>query len=94
MYPKRYGEEGVEISSNPTKEEGLAEHIAQFLVAKRQPKIKADELESIFKELGYGEKELKDFTSYIWTPEGKDFFRKSIRVELWRAGYRPRGWEL
>ncbi|MBA7633027.1 hypothetical protein ES703_40583 [subsurface metagenome] len=82
------------ITANPTKEESLAEHIAHYLIAKRQPQIRAAELESIFKELGYGEKELKDFNSYILTPEGKDFFRKSIRVKLWRAGYRPRGWEL
>lgn len=82
------------VIANPTKEESLAEHIAQFLIAKRQPRIRADELESIFKELGYGERELKDFLSYIGTPEGKDFFRKAVRIELWKAGYRPRGWEL
>ncbi len=80
--------------ANLTKEERLAEEIAKFLVAKRQPRIKADELETIFKELGYGEKELREFLSYIWTPEGKDFFRKSIRHELRKAGYRPKGEEL
>jgi len=47
-------------------------------------------IESIFKELGYGEKELRDFTSYIETEGGKDFFRKSMRLELWKAGYRPK----
>ena len=75
---------------NPTIEEGLAQEIARYLMAKRQPIIKSAELESIFKELGYGEKELSDFTSYIETERGKDFFRKSIRLELWKAGYRPK----
>ena len=75
---------------NLTKEEGLAQEIARFLVIKKAPRIKADELESIFKALGYGEKELKDFLSYIWTQEGKEFFRKSVRLELWKAGYRPK----
>ncbi len=77
-------------TANPTKEEGLAKEIARYLVAKRQPIIKVAELESIFTELGHGEKELRDFTSYIQTEGGKDFFRKSIRLELWKAGYRPK----
>jgi len=77
-------------TANPAIEEGLAQEIARYLVAKRQPIIKADELDSIFKELGYGEKELIDFTSYIETQGGKDFFRKSIRLELWKAGYSPK----
>ena len=76
---------------NLTKEEGLAREIARFLVIKKAPRIRADELESIFKALGYGEKELKDFLSYIWTPEGKEFFRKAIRLELVIAGYQPKG---
>jgi len=78
-------------TANPTIEEGLAQEIAKYLVGKRQPIIKAVELEALFKELDYGEKELGDFTSYIQTQEGGDFFKKSIRLELWRAGYRPRG---
>ena len=78
-------------TANPTQEEHLAQEIAGYLMAKRQPIIKAAELESIFKELGYGEKELTDFTSYIQTEEGTNFFRKSIRLELWKAGYRPKG---
>jgi len=81
------------VTTTPTKEERLAEEIAKFLVAKRRPRIVADELETIFKDLGYGEKELRDFLSYIWTPGGKDFFRKAIRIELWEAGYRPKEWE-
>ena len=81
-------------TANPTIEEGLAQEIAKYLVAKRQPIIKAAELESIFKELGHGEKELRDFTSYIQTQEGKDFFRKLVRLELWKAGYRSKGEDL
>ena len=75
---------------NPAIEEGLAQEIARYLVAKRQPIIKSAELESIFKELGYGEKEMGDFTSYLETQGGKDFFRKSMRLELWKAGYQPK----
>lgn len=75
---------------NPAIEEGLAQEIARFIVAKKQPIIKAAELDSIFKELGYGEKELSDFTSYIETQGGEGFFRKSIRLELWKAGYSPK----
>jgi len=82
------GEGGNPATTNPTKEERLCEEIARLLVAKRQPRIKADELKSIFKELGYGEKEGWDFLSYIRTPEGRGFFRNTIRLELWKAGYR------
>lgn len=78
-------------TANPTKEEGLAQEIARYLVIKKAPRIKADELESIFGTLGYGKKELEDFTSYIWTPEGREFFRKAIRLELWKSGYQPKG---
>ena len=81
-------------TANYIKEESIAKEIASFVVAKRQPEVRANELESIFQELGYGEKELGDFLTYIQTSEGKDFFRKTIRMELWKAGYRPRGWEL
>jgi len=77
-------------TANPAIEEGLAQEIARYIVAKGQPAIKSAELESIFKELGHGEKELRDFTSYIESQEGKDFFRKSIRLELWKAGYSPK----
>ena len=77
-------------TANPAIEEGVAQEIAKYLVAKRQPIIKAAELESIFKELGYGKKELEDFTSYIETQEGKNFFRKAMRLELYKAGYRPK----
>jgi len=77
-------------TANPAIEEGLAQEIARYIVAKRQPAIKSAELESIFKKLGHGEKEISDFTSYVQTQGGKDFFRKSIRLELWKAGYSPK----
>jgi len=80
-------------TANPTKEEGIAKVIAKHLVATRQPIIKAADLETIFQVLGYEEKELSDFTSYIQTQAGKDFLRKQIRLELWYAGYHPRGRE-
>ncbi len=33
------------------------------------------------------------FFKYMKSPEGRNFFRKTIRVELWKAGFRPKGWE-
>jgi len=35
----------------------------------------------------------KRYFKYMKSPEGRDFFRKTIRVELWKAGFRPKGWE-
>jgi len=36
---------------------------------------------------------LKRFLKYMKTPEGRDFFKGTIRLELWKAGFRPKGWE-
>lgn len=82
------GEGANPATANPTKEEGIAKVLARYIVANRTPVIQAAELRGIFRDLGYGEKELKDFLSYIWTPEGRGFFRNTIRLELWKAGYR------
>ena len=30
---------------------------------------------------------------YTKSPEGREFFKKTIRTELWKAGFRPKGWE-
>ena len=76
-------------TANPTMEEVIVRKIASFLVAKSQPIIKHSELRAIFEAEGYGDKELSDFTSYIQTQEGRAFFRNSVRLELWKAGYRP-----
>ena len=35
----------------------------------------------------------KRFWKYTKTAECRDFFRKTIRTELWKAGFRPKGWE-
>lgn len=33
------------------------------------------------------------FFKYMKSPEGREFFRITIGSELWKAGYRPKGWE-
>ena len=33
------------------------------------------------------------FLVYAKSPEGRDFFKRTIRLKLWNAGFRPKGWE-
>ena len=33
------------------------------------------------------------FTKYLTSPEGREFFNKMLRLKLWEAGFRPKGWE-
>jgi len=80
------------MTTNPTKEEEFTIEIAQYLVEQRQPAITAKELEAVAEKLGY--EDIKGITNYIQSTEGAAFFRKSLRLELWKVGYRPRGWEL
>ena len=79
-------------TANPTKEEEFATEVATYLVGQGKPTITAKELEAVAKKLGY--EDIKGIISYIQSPEGKEYFKKTIRLELWKAGYRPRGWEL
>ena len=57
--------------------------------------LHAGELESIYRKYA----EITDvalferFSKYLKSPEGRHFFKITIRTELWRAGFRPRGWE-
>jgi len=57
--------------------------------------LRPGELESIYKKYA----DITDvplfqrFTKYMESPEGRDFFRKTIRLELWEVGFRPKGWE-
>ena len=79
-------------TANPTKEEEFATEIAKYLVGQGKPAITAKELEAVAKKLGY--EDIKGIINYIQSTKGADFFRKSLRLELWKAGYRPREWEL
>lgn len=79
-------------TANPTKEEEFVTEVAKYLVERGTPAIAAKELKTIAKELGY--EDVEGMTNYIRSTEGADFFRKSLRLELWKVGYRPRGWEL
>jgi len=79
-------------TSNPTKKEEFATEVAKYLVEQRKPEITAKELEAIASKLDY--ENIEDLVKYIQSAEGKEYFKRMIRLELWQAGYRPRGWEL
>jgi len=57
--------------------------------------IRPGELEPIYSKYAdiNDEALFKEFFKYTKSPEGRDFFRKTIRLELWKAGFRPKGWE-
>jgi len=79
-------------TANPTKEEQFATEVAKYLVEQRKPEITAKELEAIARKLGYAD--IEGLIKYIQSTQGKEYFKKTIRLELWQAGYRPRGWEF
>jgi len=79
-------------TANPTKEEEFATFLAKYLVEQGKPKITAKELEVIARKLEY--ENIEGLLKYIQSAKGKEYFKKTIRLELWQAGYRPRGWEL
>ena len=57
--------------------------------------LHAGELESIYRKYAdiTDEPLFRQFMKYMKSPDGRDFFRKTIRLELWKAGFRPKGWE-
>ena len=57
--------------------------------------VSQDELESIYSKYAdiTDEPLFKRFFNYMKSPEGRNFFRKATRLELWKAGFRPKGWE-
>jgi hypothetical protein len=77
---------------NTTEEEEFATEVAKYIIGKRNPEITASELEVIAQKLGY--EDIDRMINYVTSAEGKTFFKKAIRQELWQAGYRPKGWEL
>ncbi len=78
--------------ANTAKEEQFATEVAKYLVEHRKPEITAKELEAIARKVEY--ENIEGLVKYIQSAEGKGYFKKTIRLELWKAGYRPRGWEL
>ena len=76
----------------PTKEEQFATEVAKYLVEHRKREITAKELEAIARKVEY--ENMEGLIKYFQSAEGKGYFKKTIRLELWKAGYRPRGWEL
>lgn len=84
-------------TSNPTKEEELMREAAKILVAKasegKEPRITAKEFHDITRSLGLPAEELERFTEYLETPLGRESFKKTVRLEMWKTGYRPRGWK-
>jgi len=79
-------------TANLTKEEEFATEVAKYLVEQRKSEITAKELEAIARKLGY--EDIAGIINYIQSNEGRAYFKKTIRLELWQAGYRPKGWEL
>lgn len=57
--------------------------------------IRPGEMESIYRQHADTTDEplFKRFLKYASSSEGRNFFRKTVRLELWRAGFRPKGWE-
>jgi len=84
-------------TSNPTKEEKLMREAARIVVAKalegKKPRIIAREFYDITRSLVLTDEELERFLEYLQTPLGTESFKKTVRLEVWRAGYRPRGWK-
>ncbi len=84
-------------TSNPTKEEELMRRAAKFIVGKakagRKPQMTPKEFHAVVTDMGLSAEELDEFTAYLETPLGRESFKKTVRLEMWRAGYRPRGWK-
>ena len=84
-------------TSNPTREEELMKEVAKIIVRKasegKEPQINAKELHSICEELELEPEDVDRFTEYIQTPLGRASFGKTVRLEIWKTGYRPRGWK-
>lgn len=82
------------ITANPTKEEELMKEAARVVVDKaakgKKPEIRAKELEDIAVKLEFSAQEIEDFIAYLQTPQGKESFKKTVRLEMLRAGYGPR----
>lgn len=72
----------------------MIQQVAEIVVGKaaqgEKPEITAKELEAIAKDFSWADKEILNFCNYIGSPEGKELFKKTVRMELWKAGYRPK----
>ncbi|MBA7686220.1 hypothetical protein ES703_94661 [subsurface metagenome] len=57
--------------------------------------IRPGELETIYRKYAdiTDESLFKRFFKYMKSPEGRQYFKKTIRTKLWRAGFSPKGWE-
>ncbi len=57
--------------------------------------IRPGELETIYRKYAdiTDEAKFERLMKYTKSPEGRDFFKITIRTELWKAGFRPKGWE-
>lgn len=73
---------------NPAKEEQFATEVAKYLVEQRKSEITAKELEAIARKLEY--EDIASLINYIQSAEGRENFKKLIRLELVKAGYRPK----
>lgn len=82
--------------ANSTTEE-MIQQVAKIVVGKaaqgKKPEIRAKELEAIARDFDWVGKDIENFTAYVESPEGRELFKRTIRMELWKAGYRPKEWE-
>ena len=65
------------------------EESAKYIVSSGRQSISEEELYVIASTVGLGEKELKEAIAFMQSDEGREAFKRIIRTELWKAGYRP-----
>lgn len=75
--------------------EEAAKLVIEHKLAGLPLEIQQGELESIYRKHTdiTDEPLFKRFVQYTKSPEGRQYFKITIRTELWKAGYRPKGWE-
>ena len=82
---------GVKRGGNPVtgKSRLFLEESAKYIVSSGRQSISEEELYVIASTVGLGEEELKEATAFMQSDEGREAFKRIIRTELWKAGYRP-----
>lgn len=87
--------QGIEKEVFDKTLEELAKLAVEHKLAGLPLEIRQGEVESIYRKYANitDVPLFKRFMKYMKSPDGRDFFRKTIRTELWKAGFRPKGWE-
>jgi len=77
-------------TANPTREEACFRELAEWFGENRKP-IPIRAMRKIVGKFFPSTEELEAFVDYMDSPEGKDKFKKSVRLEAWKRGIT---WEL